>query len=103
MSTRCPAWCDRVLMSHDLKSKLIQKNNPDSNPDSNSGKDDNSIVNYDVIGKNDFIIFTKGCLSLFNYFIDMSPILMSPFFVEKKTRALSELPANWPSLTSLTG
>lgn len=51
MSTRCPAWCDRVLMSHDLKSKLIQKNNPDSNPDSNTGKDDNSIVNYDVIGK----------------------------------------------------
>ena len=59
MSTRCPAWCDRVLMSHDLKSKLIQKNNPDSNPDSNTGKDDNSIVNYDVIGKNDFIIFTR--------------------------------------------
>ena len=25
----------------------------------------------------------KGCLSLFNYFIDMSPTLMSPFFVEK--------------------
>ena len=46
-------------MSHDLKSKLIQKNNPDSNPDSNTGKDDNSIVNYDVIGKNDFIIFTR--------------------------------------------
>ena len=59
MSTRCPAWCDRVLMSHDLKSKLIQKNNPDSNPDSNTGKDDNSIVNYDVIGENDFIIFTR--------------------------------------------
>ena len=26
---------------------------------------------------------TKGCLSLFNYFIDMSPTLMSPFFVKK--------------------
>ena len=26
---------------------------------------------------------TKGCLSLFNYSIDMSPMLMSPFFVEK--------------------
>ena len=25
----------------------------------------------------------KGCLSLFNYFIDMSPTLMSQFFVEK--------------------
>ena len=25
----------------------------------------------------------KGCLSLFNYFIDMSPTHMSPFFVEK--------------------
>ena len=26
---------------------------------------------------------TKGCLSLFNYFIDRSPTLMSPFFVKK--------------------
>ena len=25
----------------------------------------------------------KGCLSLFNYFVDMSPTLMSPFFAEK--------------------
>ena len=25
----------------------------------------------------------KGCLSLFNYFIDMSPTLMIPFFVKK--------------------
>ena len=25
----------------------------------------------------------KGCLSLFNYFIDINPTLMSPFFVEK--------------------
>ena len=25
----------------------------------------------------------KGCLSLFNYFIDMSPTHMSPFFVER--------------------
>ena len=28
-------------------------------------------------------ILTKGCLSLFNYFIDRRPTLMSPFFVEK--------------------
>ena len=27
---------------------------------------------------------TKGCLSLFNYFIDMRPEVMSPFFVKKK-------------------
>ena len=26
---------------------------------------------------------SKGCLSLFNYFIDMSPTHMSPIFVEK--------------------
>ena len=26
---------------------------------------------------------TKGCLSLFNCFIDMRPELMSPFFVKK--------------------
>ena len=26
---------------------------------------------------------TKGCLSLFNYFIDMRPEVMSPFFVKK--------------------
>ena len=34
------------------------------------------LVKYD-----DKII--KDCLSLFSYFIDMSPMLMSPFFVEK--------------------
>ena len=28
-------------------------------------------------------ISTKGCLSLFDYFIDMSLTLMSPFFVKK--------------------
>ena len=28
-------------------------------------------------------MFAKGCLSLFNYFIDMSPTLMSPILVEK--------------------
>jgi hypothetical protein len=28
---------------------------------------------------------TKGCLSLFNYFIDMRPEVMSPFFVKKWT------------------
>ena len=26
---------------------------------------------------------TKGCLSLFNYFTDMSPTQMSPYFVKK--------------------
>ena len=29
--------------------------------------------------------FTKGCLSLFNYFVDMSNTLMSSFFVKKNT------------------
>ena len=29
------------------------------------------------------VLTTKGCLSLFNYFIDMSPTLMSPFFEEE--------------------
>ena len=33
--------------------------------------------------KHPFRKSTKGCLSLFNYFIDMSPTLLSPFFVEK--------------------
>ena len=28
-------------------------------------------------------LYDKGCLSLSDYFIDMSPMLMSPFFVEK--------------------
>ena len=36
MKTRCPAWCDRVLMSNELKSKLI-KNSEE--------------VLYDIIGK----------------------------------------------------
>ena len=32
-----------------------------------------------------FKLEAKGCLSLFSYFIDMSPTLMSPFFVKKWT------------------
>ena len=36
MKTRCPAWCDRVLMSNELKSKLIQNSEE---------------VIYDIIGK----------------------------------------------------
>ena len=38
MRTRCPAWCDRVLMSHDAKN-LVQ----------NDGRD--ADLSYDVIGK----------------------------------------------------
>ncbi len=34
MGTRCPAWCDRVLMSHEARSLV-----------------DDSAINYDVIGK----------------------------------------------------
>ena len=29
------------------------------------------------------VYLTKGCLSLFDYFIDTSPTLMSPFFAKK--------------------
>ena len=36
MKTRCPAWCDRVLMSNELKSKLIHNSEE---------------VLYDIIGK----------------------------------------------------
>ena len=32
---------------------------------------------------------SKGCLSLFNYFIDMIPTHMSPFFVEGKRQVFS--------------
>ena len=38
MRTRCPAWCDRVLISHEAKSLI-------------NDEDDNSVVIYDVIGK----------------------------------------------------
>ena len=38
MRTRCPAWCDRVLMSHQAKSLI-------------NDQDDNSAITYDVIGK----------------------------------------------------
>ena len=31
----------------------------------------------------ELVMHAKGCLSLFSYFIDMSPTLMSPFFVKK--------------------
>ena len=38
MRTRCPAWCDRVLMSHQAKTLI-------------NDQDDNSAITYDVIGK----------------------------------------------------
>ena len=44
-----------------------------------------------VNSTNNIVNQTKGCLSLFNYFIDMSPTLMSPFFVEKTCFFLSFL------------
>ena len=49
MTTRCPAWCDRVLMSHDLKS-LINLTSGSSDVDSDSSGN-SSAVHYDVIGK----------------------------------------------------
>lgn len=39
MRTRCPAWCDRVLMSHEAKSLVLNQDN------------DNSKVSYGVIGR----------------------------------------------------
>ena len=49
----------------------------------------------------------KGCLSLFNYFIDMSPTQMSQFFVEKtwfsrkKTCFLTKNGLIWVGLMSI--
>ena len=40
-------------------------------------------LNADYVTQTNSDNTIKGCLSLFNYFIDMSPTLMSPFFVEK--------------------
>ena len=38
---------------------------------------------------------TKGCLFLFNYFIDMRPTLMSPFFVEKTRKKTCFFDKKW--------
>ncbi|XP_077309927.1 inositol polyphosphate-5-phosphatase A [Lithobates pipiens] len=40
MNTRCPAWCDRILMSHSAKELLLKSEN------------DERIVMYDSIGPN---------------------------------------------------
>ncbi|XP_073402502.1 inositol polyphosphate-5-phosphatase A isoform X3 [Dendrobates tinctorius] len=40
MNTRCPAWCDRILMSHSAKELLLKSEN------------DERIVIYDSIGPN---------------------------------------------------
>ncbi|XP_074856536.1 inositol polyphosphate-5-phosphatase A isoform X3 [Carettochelys insculpta] len=40
MNTRCPAWCDRILMSHSAKELLLKSEN------------DEKIVIYDHIGPN---------------------------------------------------
>ena len=39
MRTRCPAWCDRVLMSHEARSLLVKADQADPS------------FHYDVIGK----------------------------------------------------
>merc|ERR1712130_285751 len=52
MATRCPAWCDRVLMSHDLKSKLIKNaQNNSTIGDLECSPSPTLSVHYDVIGK----------------------------------------------------
>ncbi|KAF2976161.1 hypothetical protein EK904_014691, partial [Melospiza melodia maxima] len=40
MNTRCPAWCDRILMSHSAKELILKSEN------------DEKIVIYDHIGPN---------------------------------------------------
>ena len=47
------------------------------------------IQNWLIVTK--IIKTTKGCLSLFKYFIEMGPTLMSPFFVETTFSKQSEI------------
>ena len=47
-------------------------------------------------------LLSKGCLSLLNYFIDMKPELMSPFFVKKTCFFLQKHVFFWQKLDSLT-
>ena len=49
MRTRCPAWCDRVLMSHDVRS-LILEDNLNNLQDDHCHKNHKNVF-YDVIGK----------------------------------------------------
>ena len=46
--------------------------------------------------------WAKGCLSLFNYFIDKKPELMSPFFVEKTCFCLKKHGFFWQKMDFLT-
>jgi len=44
MRTRCPAWCDRVLMSHEARSLLVK-------PAAEAADQADQSFHYDVIGK----------------------------------------------------
>ena len=46
MKTRCPAWCDRVLMSQDAKEKVVVQEN---GQDSQNGSEEDHCK-YNVIG-----------------------------------------------------
>ncbi|KAE8590240.1 hypothetical protein XENTR_v10017989 [Xenopus tropicalis] len=56
MNTRCPAWCDRILMSHSAKELLLKSEN------------DERIVLYDHIGPNicmgDHKVIMPDCIIL---------------------------------------
>ena len=74
MRTRCPAWCDRVLMSHQAKSLI-------------NDQDDNSAITYDVIGKDVCMgdhkpVFLRCKLKLTSNNLPRRPRVESPSYTD---------------------
>ena len=74
MRTRCPAWCDRVLMSHQAKALI-------------NDEDDNSAITYDVIGKDVCMgdhkpVFLRCKLKLTSNNLPRRPRVESPSYTD---------------------
>ena len=49
MKTRCPAWCDRVLISHDARANVVAASDDDDRGGGVSEEEGN-CCQYNVIG-----------------------------------------------------
>lgn len=87
MGTRCPAWCDRVLMSLEARALIHDE-------------DDNSIINYDVIGKDVCMgdhkpVFLKFQLKMTSNWPPRRPRVESPSYTDLlSSNASSQPPSN---------
>ena len=70
------------LVDHGMHIKTVNTQNSLTHSYDKTNSIETSSSFYNQVISN--IFATKGCLSLFNHFIDMTTTLMSPFFVKKK-------------------